>query len=61
MDAFYLEMRMVNDPNTGKHAEDFNLMVNNMIDQSKIKNPQIHGQTQNQMISQSMDEMLGNF
>lgn len=32
MDAFYLEMRLVNDPNTGNHAEDFNLMVNNMID-----------------------------
>jgi hypothetical protein len=31
MDAFYLEMRLVNDPNMGRHAEDFNLMVNNMI------------------------------
>lgn len=39
MDAFYLEMRLVNDPNTGNHAEDFNLMVNNMIDQTKIKGP----------------------
>jgi hypothetical protein len=32
MDAFYLEMRLLNDPNTGNHAEDFNLMVNILID-----------------------------
>ena len=34
MDAFYLDMRLVNDPNTGNHAEDFNLMVHNIILQS---------------------------
>ena len=39
MDAFYLEMRLVNDPNTGNHAEDFNLMVNQMIDQTKTPKP----------------------
>ena len=37
MDAFYLEMRLVNDPDMGRHAEDFNLMVNQMIDQTKTK------------------------
>lgn len=37
MDAFYLDMRLVNDPSMGRHAEDFNLMVNEMIDQTKVK------------------------
>ena len=31
MDAFYLEMRLCNDPNIGKHAEDYNLMVSDMV------------------------------
>jgi hypothetical protein len=35
MDAFYLEMRLCNDPNTGKHAEDFNQMVTEMVEHSK--------------------------
>ena len=34
MDAFYLEMRLSNDPNFGKHAEDYNLMVNMMVKNS---------------------------
>jgi hypothetical protein len=31
LDAFYLEMRQSNDPTQGKHAEDFNLMVSEMV------------------------------
>lgn len=31
MDAFYLEMRLCNDPNLAKHAEDYNLMVSDMV------------------------------
>jgi hypothetical protein len=31
MDAFYYEMRISNDPDMSKHAEDFNLMVLEMV------------------------------
>jgi hypothetical protein len=31
MDAFYLEMRLTNDPDMSKHAEDYNLMVLEMV------------------------------
>lgn len=31
MDAFYMEMRLSNDPNTGKHADDYNQMVFEMV------------------------------
>ena len=31
MDAFYYEMRLSNDPDMSKHAEDFNLMVLEMV------------------------------
>jgi hypothetical protein len=31
MDAFYYEMRLSNDPDMSKHAEDFNLMVLDMV------------------------------
>jgi hypothetical protein len=31
MDAFYLEMRISNDPEMAKHAEDYNLMVLDMV------------------------------
>jgi hypothetical protein len=31
MDAFYLDMRLSNDPDMGKHAEDYNLMVTDMV------------------------------
>lgn len=31
LDAFYLEMRQANDPTLGKHAEDYNLMVSEMV------------------------------
>lgn len=31
MDAFYLEMRLCNDPDMGRHAEDFNQMVLQMV------------------------------
>lgn len=31
MDAFYLEMRLCNDPDMGKHAEDYNQMVLQMV------------------------------
>lgn len=31
MDAFYLEMRLSNDPDMSKHAEDYNLMVLEMV------------------------------
>ena len=37
MDAFYLEMRLSNDPNLSKHAEDYNLMVLKMIEGSTLK------------------------
>jgi len=37
MDAFYLEMRLSNDPDMGKHAEDYNLMVLDMVKISSIK------------------------
>jgi hypothetical protein len=61
MDAFYLEMRLVNDPNTGNHAEDFNLMVNTMIEQSKIKGhiPIVQAPPVN--ISPSMDLIMQPF
>jgi hypothetical protein len=41
MDAFYLEMRLVYDPNTGNHAEDFNLMVNNLIEKKPVPFPPV--------------------
>lgn len=31
MDSFYLEMRLTNDPDMSKHAEDYNLMVLEMV------------------------------
>lgn len=31
MDAFYMEMRLSNDPITGKHADDYNQMVFEMV------------------------------
>lgn len=31
MDSFYLEMRLTNDPQMSKHAEDYNLMVLDMV------------------------------
>lgn len=31
MDSFYLEMRLTNDPDMTKHAEDYNLMVLDMV------------------------------
>ena len=31
MDGFYLEMRLANDPTMLKHAEDYNLMVLEMV------------------------------
>ena len=31
MDSFYLEMRLANDPTMLKHAEDYNLMVLDMV------------------------------
>lgn len=38
MDAFYLEMRLSNDPDMSKHAEDYNLMVLDMVKGSNQKN-----------------------
>lgn len=38
MDAFYLEMRLSNDPDMSKHAEDYNLMVLEMVKGSTLKN-----------------------
>ena len=37
MDAFYLEMRLSNDPEMSKHAEDYNLMVLEMVKQTNIR------------------------
>lgn len=37
MDAFYLEMRLSNDPDMSKHAEDYNLMVLEMVKQTNIR------------------------
>ena len=37
MDAFYLEMRLSNDPDMSKHAEDYNLMVLDMVKQTNIR------------------------
>ena len=31
MDCFYLEMRLTNDPDMSKHAEDYNFMVLEMV------------------------------
>lgn len=31
IDSFYLEMRLTNDPEMSKHAEDYNLMVIEMV------------------------------
>jgi hypothetical protein len=35
IEAFYSEMRMCNDPKTGQHAEDYNQMVNQMVNESR--------------------------
>ena len=35
MDAFYLDMRHSNDPNMREHAEDYNLMVSDMVQKSQ--------------------------
>jgi len=37
MDAFYLEMRLSNDPDMSKHAEDYNLMVLEMVKGSNVR------------------------
>ena len=37
MDSFYLEMRLSNDPDMSKHAEDYNLMVLDMVKQTNIR------------------------
>lgn len=37
MDAFYLEMRLSNDPDMSKHAEDYNLMVLDMVKGSNVR------------------------
>jgi hypothetical protein len=37
IEAFYSEMRMCNDPKTGHHADDYNQMVNFMVQESKHK------------------------
>ena len=37
MDAFYLEMRLSNDPDMSKHAEDYNLMVLDMVKQTNTR------------------------
>lgn len=39
MDAFYLEMRLSNDPEMAKHAEDYNLMVLEMVKTSQQRVP----------------------
>lgn len=31
IDSFYLEMRLSNDPDMSRHAEDYNLMVIDMV------------------------------
>jgi hypothetical protein len=41
MDAFYLEMRLSNDPDMSKHAEDYNLMVLEMVKGSTLKNQSV--------------------
>ena len=46
MDAFYLEMRISNDPETNKHAEDYNLMVMEMVKGCHTKQQPIHEQEQ---------------
>lgn len=38
MDAFYLEMRLSNDPDMSKHAEDYNLMVLDMVKGTNTRN-----------------------
>ena len=43
MDAFYIEMRLSNDPDMGKHAEDFNLMVLDMVKGSQQRGSGITG------------------
>lgn len=40
MDAFYLEMRQSNDPQTKTHAEDYNLMVSDMVQKSQQRLPE---------------------
>lgn len=44
LDAFYLEMRQANDPTLGKHAEDYNLMVSDMVKGSQVRNQALPGQ-----------------
>lgn len=45
MDAFYLEMRLSNDPDMSKHAEDYNLMVLEMVKQTNVRGGTHPGQT----------------
>jgi hypothetical protein len=42
MDAFYLEMRLSNDPDMSKHAEDYNLMVLEMVKGSHSRGGALH-------------------
>jgi len=41
IDAFYLEMRQSNDPQTKTHAEDYNLMVSDMVQKSQQRLPEL--------------------
>lgn len=54
LDAFYLEMRQANDPTTGKHAEDYNLMVSEMVKGSQARVPALGGAG----ITPSLDAMM---
>lgn len=54
LDAFYLEMRQANDPTLGKHAEDYNLMVSEMVKGSQARVPALSGSG----ITPSLDAMI---
>lgn len=41
IDAFYMEMRQSNDPQTKTHAEDYNLMVSDMVQKSQQRPPEL--------------------
>jgi hypothetical protein len=43
MDRFYLEMRLINDPEMSKHAEDYNLMVLDMVKKTEGSRPGLGG------------------
>eukprot|EP00347_Sterkiella_histriomuscorum_P003130 403365476 len=61
MDAFYLEMRLSNDPDMSKHAEDYNLMVLDMVKQTNIRSGLLNANLiASQQVGQVSQQQNGN-